>query len=111
MSVNYYNFKHPITSVLVEKIRGDSHAKVRIFVNHAFTGELTLRVSELEDFLDILIDYSKPVFHQYFGSVDKGVILERGAASPISSYVINEHFEIRSTHFLEQIVEGKRKWK
>jgi len=109
MSVNYYNFKHPITSVSVEKIRGDSYAKVRVFINHAFTGELTLRVSELEDFLDILVDYSKPVFHQYFGGADKGVIIERGPANPVSSYVIDEQFEIRSTHFLKQIVEGKRK--
>ncbi len=45
MSTDYYRFRKPFTSAEIEP--GPAHSRLRLFVNHALAGEITVRNEEV----------------------------------------------------------------
>ena len=95
MSTSYYRLKPPVTHLRLEK--GEGHDRLRVWVNHALAGVLTLRKEETHSMLDCFTlyedDFCCPLRTRW-GGADRGAIVTENDTLPDEAVVISEYGQL-----------------
>ena len=74
MGTDYFELEKPITYLKIEDTRG--YCKVSIWINHEYSGLLTVRPEELDDIIELFTS-EKVVYRIYYGGEQKRAITEK----------------------------------
>ncbi len=108
MSTSYYRLKPPVTHLKLEA--GEGHDRLRIWVNHALAGVLTLRKEETREFILGFADKNKSVMHVYWGGPERGIVVHAKEANLLDGMiVIPEYGEFLTVAELNALNGAKRK--
>jgi hypothetical protein len=93
MSTDYYGLCEPVTYLKLET--GQGHDKLKVWINHALAGELTLANRETKQFIKLFAQYSDCLMHTHWGGNECGAVVSEHDEDLIDEMcVISEYGEL-----------------